>query len=320
MGKYALRRTLLFIPTLLVATVLVFTLFWIVPGDPAVTILAGGEGDSGAVSPEQLEQLRQKLGLDRPLYVQYASWLANVLRGDLGTSLWYKTPVWSQLKDRFLVTMELALMAILLAVCAAVPLGVISAVKQDTGLDYLSRIFSSVGIALPTFWFGILIVYGLATFFEWLPPLGYATLWEDPLLNLQQLILPALTLAFNDLAFTARVTRSSMLEVMREDYLRTARAKGLVELRVIARHALKNALLPVLTVSGYQFARLLGGVIIVESIFVVPGMGTLLIESIIHRDFIVLQAIVVLIAAVVLILNLLIDLSYGVLDPRVRYQ
>ena len=320
MGKYAIRRALLFIPTLLVATILVFTLFWIVPGDPALTILAGGEGDSGAVTPEQLQQLRQTLGLDRPLYVQYASWLANVLRGDLGTSLWYKTPVWSQLKDRFLVTMELAVMAILLAVGAAVPLGVISAVKQDTGLDYLSRIFSSIGIALPTFWFGILIVYGLAAFFEWLPPLGYATVWDDPLLNLQQLILPALTLAFNDLAFTARVTRSSMLEVMREDYLRTARAKGLVELRVIGRHALKNALLPILTVSGYQFARLLGGVIIVESIFAVPGMGTLLIDSIVHRDFIVLQAIVVLIAAVVLILNLAIDLSYGVLDPRVRYQ
>jgi peptide/nickel transport system permease protein len=320
MGKYALRRTLLFIPTLLVATILVFTLFWIVPGDPALTILAGGEGDSGAVLPEQLQQLRQTLGLDRPIYVQYASWLTNALRGDLGTSLWYKTPVWNQLKDRFLVTMELAVMAIVLAICAAVPLGVISAVKQDTGLDYLSRIFSSIGIALPTFWFGILIVYAFATFFEWLPPLGYATLWDDPLLNLQQLILPALTLAFNDLAFTARVTRSSMLEVMREDYLRTARAKGLVELRVIGRHALKNALLPVLTVSGYQFARLLGGVIIVESIFVVPGMGTLLIDSIIHRDFIVLQAIVLLIAAVVLILNLMVDLSYGVLDPRVRYQ
>jgi peptide/nickel transport system permease protein len=320
MGKYAIRRALLFIPTLLVATILVFTLFWVVPGDPALTILAGGEGDSGAVSPEQLQQLRQTLGLDRPIYVQYASWLTNALRGDLGTSLWYKTPVWNQLKDRFLVTMELAVMAIVLAICAAVPLGVISAVKQDTGLDYLSRIFSSIGIALPTFWFGILIVYAFATFFEWLPPLGYATLWDDPLLNLQQLILPALTLAFNDLAFTARVTRSSMLEVMREDYLRTARAKGLVELRVIGRHALKNALLPVLTVSGYQFARLLGGVIIVESIFVVPGMGTLLIDSIIHRDFIVLQAIVLLIAAVVLILNLMVDLSYGVLDPRVRYQ
>jgi peptide/nickel transport system permease protein len=320
MGEYAIRRVLLFIPTLLVATVLVFTLFWIVPGDPALTILAGGEGDTGSVSPEQLQQLRQTLGLDRPLYVQYGSWLGNVLRGDLGTSLWYKTPVWDQLKERFVVTMELAVMAILLAFCVAVPLGVISAVKQDTGIDYLSRIFSGIGIALPTFWLGILIVYALAAFFHWLPPLGYATLWDDPFLNFQQLIFPAATLAFHDLAFTARVTRSSMLEVMREDYLRTARAKGLMDLVVIGRHALKNALLPVVTISGYQFARLLGGVIIVESIFVVPGMGTLLIDSIIHRDFIVLQAIVLLIAAVVLSLNLLIDLLYGVLDPRIHYQ
>ena len=320
MGEYAIRRVLLFIPTLLVATVLVFTLFWIVPGDPALTILAGGEGDSGSVSQEQLQQLRQALGLDRPIYVQYGNWLWNVFRGDLGTSLWYKTPVWDQLKDRFLVTMELAVMAILLAFCVAVPLGVTSAVKQDTGFDYLSRIFSGIGIALPTFWLGILIVYALASFFQWLPPLGYATLWDDPLLNLQQLIFPALTLAFHDLAFTARVTRSSMLEVMREDYLRTARAKGMMEILVIGRHALKNALLPVVTISGYQFGRLLGGVIIVESIFVVPGMGTLLIDSIVHRDFIVLQAIVLLIAAVVLSLNLMIDLLYGVLDPRIHYQ
>lgn len=320
MGEYAIRRVLLFIPTLLVATVLVFTLFWIVPGDPALTILAGGEGDSGSVSQEQLQQLRQALGLDRPIYVQYGSWLWNVLRGDLGTSLWYKTPVWAQLKDRFLVTMELAVMAILLAFCVAVPLGVISAAKQDTGFDYLSRVFSGIGIALPTFWLGILTVYALASFFQWLPPLGYATLWDDPLLNLQQLIFPALTLAFHDLAFTARVTRSSMLEVMREDYLRTARAKGMMEILVIGRHALKNALLPVVTISGYQFGRLLGGVIIIESIFVVPGMGTLLIDSIIHRDFIVIQAVVLLIAAVVLSLNLMIDLLYGVLDPRIHYQ
>jgi peptide/nickel transport system permease protein len=320
MGEYAIRRVLLFIPTLLIATVLVFALFWIVPGDPALTILTGGEGDSGTVSPAQLQQLRQALGLDRPIYVQYGDWLWSVLRGDLGTSLWYKTPVWDQLKDRFLVTMELALMAILMAFCVAVPLGVTSAVKQDTGFDYLSRIFSTIGVALPTFWLGILIVYALATFFQWLPPLGYATVWDDPLTNLQQLVFPALTLAFHDLAFTARVTRSSMLEVMREDYMRTARAKGLREILIVGRHALKNALLPVVTVSGYQFGRLLGGVIIVESIFVVPGMGTLLIDSIVHRDFIVLQAIVLLIAAVVLILNLVIDLLYGVLDPRIRYQ
>lgn len=216
--------------------------------------------------------------------------------------------------------MQLAVMAILLAFGVAVPLGVTSAVKQDTGFDYLSRIFCVIGVALPTFWLGILIVYALATFFEWLPPLGYVTLWDAPLTNLQQLIFPALTLAFTDLAFAARVTRSSMLEVMREDYMRTARAKGLQELLVVGRHGLKNALLPVVTVSGYQFARLLGGVIIVESIFVVPGMGTLLIDSIIHRDFMVLQAIVLIIAGVVLTLNLAIDLLYAVLDPRIRYH
>jgi peptide/nickel transport system permease protein len=320
MGQYAMRRLLLFLPTLLLATLLVFALFWIVPGDPALTILGGGEGDSGTVSLEQLQQLRQRLGLDRPIYVQYTSWLWSVLRGDLGISLWYKTPVWAQLKDRFVVTMELAVMAIFLAFLAAVPLGIVSAVKQDTGFDYCSRVFCVIGIALPTFWMGILIVYALAAFFQWLPPLGYVTLWDDPLLNLQQLIFPALTLAFADLAFVARVTRSAMLEVMREDYLRTARAKGVRETAVIGRHALKNALLPVVTISGYQFGRLLGGVIIVESIFVVPGMGTLLIDSIVHRDFIVIQAVVLLIAAVVLSLNLVIDLLYGVLDPRIRYQ
>jgi peptide/nickel transport system permease protein len=320
MGEYAIRRVLLFIPTLLVATALVFSLFWIIPGDPALTILVGGDGDSGSVSAEQLQHMRQTLGLDRPLATQFAGWLGNVVRGDLGTSLWYKTPVWDQLKDRFLVSMELSVMAIFLAFGAAVPLGVISAVKQDTGFDYLSRVFSGVGIALPTFWLGILIVYGLATFFHWLPPLGYATLWDDPLLNLQQLIFPAATLAFHDLAYTARITRSSMLEVMREDYLRTARAKGLMDVVVIGRHALKNALLPVVTISGYQFGRLLGGVVIVEAIFVVPGMGALLLDSIVHRDFIVLQAIVLLIAAVVLVLNLLVDLLYSMLDPRIRYQ
>jgi peptide/nickel transport system permease protein len=320
MAEYAIRRVLLFIPTLLLATSLVFALFWIVPGDPALVILTGGEGDSGTVSLEQLQQLRRELGLDRPLYVQYGSWLWSALHGDLGTSLWYKTPVWDQLQDRLLVTMELAVMAILLAFCLAVPLGVLSAVKQDTGFDYLSRMFCGIGVAMPTFWLGVLIVYALATVFRWLPPLGYATLWDDPRTNLQQLVFPALTLAFADLAFTARMARSAMLEVMREDYMRTARAKGLRELLVVGRHGLKNALLPVVTVSGYQFARLLGGVIIVESIFVVPGMGTLLIDSIVHRDFVVLQAIVLVIAAVVLTLNLAIDLLYAVLDPRIRYR
>jgi len=207
-----------------------------------------------------------------------------------------------------------------MAFVVAVPMGMISAVRQDTWPDYVCRLLTLIGIALPTFWLAILIIYFLAYVFDWLPPLGYATLWEDPILNLKQLFFPALAIAFHDLAFTARVTRSSMLEVLREDYVRTARSKGLRETIVLGRHALKNAILPVITVSGYQFARLLGGTIIIETIFAVPGLGAFLIESIIHRDFVVIQAVILLTAAVVLTLNLIIDLVYGMLDPRIRYQ
>ena len=319
MRTYALRRLGLFIPTLILTTLIVFVLFFLVPGDAALVILTGEEG-AGAVTDEDIARMRHELGLDRPIHVQYGSWIWGMLRGDLGTSIWYQTPVIDELKDKFVVTVELSIFGIAMAFLMAVPLGIISAVKQDTWPDYISRIVSLVGIALPTFWLSILMVYFLAYTFNWLPPLGYATLWEDPLLNLEQLFFPALAIAFHDLAFTARVTRSSMLEVLREDYMRTARAKGLKEMAVVGRHALKNAILPVVTVSGYQFARALGGVIIVETIFVVPGLGRFVIESILHRDFVVLQAVILLTAAVVLTLNLVIDLLYGILDPRIRYQ
>ena len=319
MKTYALRRLGLFIPTLILTTLIVFVLFFLVPGDAALVILTGEEG-AGAVTDEDIARMRHELGLDRPIHVQYGSWVWGMMRGDLGTSIWYQTPVVDEIKDKFAVTLELSIFGIAMAFVMAVPLGIISAVKQDSWPDYVSRIVSLVGIALPTFWLSILMVYFLAYTFNWLPPLGYATLWEDPLLNLEQLFFPALAIAFHDLAFTARVTRSSMLEVLREDYMRTARAKGLKEMAVVGRHALKNAILPVLTVSGYQFARALGGVIIVETIFVVPGLGRFVIESILHRDFVVLQAVIVLTAAVVLTLNLVIDLLYGVLDPRIRYQ
>jgi peptide/nickel transport system permease protein len=320
MYQYIARRIFLFIPTMILATILVFALFWIVPGDAAMMILTGEEGEGGRVSAQELQNVRAKLGLDRPVYVQYGDWLWDVLRGDLGTSLWYRVPVIDELKDRFPVTLELAVMAILMAFVAAVPLGIISAVKQDTGVDYASRVFTLIGVAMPNFWVGILMIYALAYFFGWLPPLGYATLWDDPLTNLKQLVFPAMALAFGDMAFTARVTRSTMLEVLREDYMRTARSKGLNEVAVVGRHALKNALLPVITISGYQFGRLLGGVIIIESIFVVPGVGRFLVDAIIHRDFIVLQGIILLTAAAILLLNLVIDLFYGVLDPRIRYN
>ena len=319
MKAYAVKRVLLFLPTIVLTTIVVFGLFWIVPGDVATLILVGADGEDTATI-EDIEKLRQELGLDRPIHVQYGEWLWNVLRGDLGTSLWYRVPVTEELKGRFLVTFELSVMAIIMAFIVGVPLGVISAVKQDTAMDYASRVFALIGVAMPNFWLGVLTIYGLAYWAGWLPPLGYASLWDDPLLNLQQLVFPAMVLSFSNLGLTARVTRSSMLEVLREDYVRTARAKGLQELVVLGRHTLKNALLPVITISGYQFAGLLGGVIIIESIFVVPGVGSWTIQSIHHRDFVVLQGVIVLVAVVILTLNLIIDLFYGILDPRIRYQ
>ncbi len=320
MWNYAGKRTLLFIPTLFLATILVFGLFWIVPGDAAMMLLTGDEDAAGRVTNEDIDKLREKMGLNRPMHVQYSAWVWDLVKGDMGTSLWYKTPVIDDLKDRFPVTIELAVLALFLGFVTAVPLGIISAVKQDTKIDYASRVFTLIGIAMPSFWIGILVVYALAYWTGWLPPLEYATLWRDPWLNLQQLFFPALALAFNNMAFTARVTRSSMLEVMREDYMRTARSKGLREFTVIGRHALKNALIPVVTITGFQFGQLLGGVIIIESIFVIPGVGLFLVDAIIHRDFIVLQGVVLLAAAVVLVLNLFTDMLYGVLDPRIRYS
>ncbi len=319
MYQYLFRRLLLFVPTMLLATIMVFALFSIVPGDAAVFLLTG-EDAGGRVTNDDFERLRSDLGLDRPVYIQYADWLWGVVQGDLGNSLYYGSPFGLELLERFARTFELAVLAIVMAFIAAVPLGILSAMKQDSGVDYASRVIALLGIAMPTFWIGVLVIYGLTYGFNWGPPLVYAHLWEAPWENLKLMLLPAAVVGFHDMAFTARVTRSAMLEVMREDYMRTARSKGLREWVVVSRHALKNALLPVITVSGYQFGRLLGGVIIVEQIFVVPGVGTFLIDGIRHRDFPVIQGVILMTAAVVLLLNLVIDMLYGILDPRIRYS
>ena len=318
MKAYIVKRLLLFPPTVALVTLLVFFIMWIVPGDAAIVILAGEGGEAG-VNQEDLDRLRKQLGLDRPVYVQYADWVWGLLRGDLGDSVYYRIPVLDELKGKFLVTLELSIMSILMSAVLAVPIGVLSAVKQDTIFDYGVRTFTLTGIALPSFWVGILIVAALTFWFNWLPPLQYRSIWDAPLTNLQQLIFPAIALAFGELAFAARITRSTMLEVLRDDYVRTARAKGLSEVAVIGRHALKNALLPVVTVSGWQFGRLLGGVVVIERIFLVPGVGSFLIDAIIHRDYTVIQGIMVMVAGLILVLNLLIDVLYGWLDPRIRY-
>jgi len=319
MQAYIAKRCLLFIPTLLMATLMAFLLLRVIPGDPALVKLAGETGDSSFTQAE-LHDLQVKLGTDRPLYVQYGKWVWGMLRLDFGQSMFFEEPVAEDLAAKFPITLELTVLAMLIATIIAVPLGLVSAIKQDTPADYIARIISITGVALPNFWVGILIVYFLVLLFAWMPPLGYANLWEDPATNLQQFIFPALALGFFEMAFTARVTRSSMLEVYREDYTRTARGKGLAERVVILRHALKNALLPVVTVSAFQFGRLLAGTVVIENIFMVPGMGKLLLDSVFHRDYTEVQAIVVLITVSVLILNLLLDLVYGWLNPRIRYS
>ena len=319
MRAYILKRLFLFPPTVALVTLVVFLIMAIIPGDAAIAILSGGEGRDGGVSQEDLDKLRHQLGLDRPVIVQYGDWLWGLVRGDLGDSLYYRVPVLDEIQERFLVTLELTIIAILIAGLLAVPIGVLSAVKQDTGFDYGIRMVTLTGIALPSFWVALLIVAALSYWFNWLPPLGYVNLWEKPFTNLEQLIFPALALAFTELAFTARMTRSSMLEVMRDDYMRTARAKGLREWVVIGRHALKNALLPVITVSGWQFGRLLGGAVVIEEIFVVPGIGRYLIDAINHRDYTVIQALMVMLATMILAINLITDLLYGWFNPRIRY-
>ena len=319
MQAYVAKRLLLFIPTLLLVTLMVFALMRVVPGDPAMLLLEGDTGE-GQYTQEQLENLQARLGTDRHVVVQYADWLWGMLRLDFGVSMFYDTPISEELIKKLPITLELTLLGMLLASGIAVPLGVFSAVKQDTWGDYVARLIAIAGVALPTFWVGIMIVFFLVKIFNWLPPLGYTDLWVDPGKNLQQMIFPAISLGIYKMAIIARVTRSSMLEVSREDFIRTARSKGLGETVVITRHTLRNALLPVVTIFGWQFGQLLAGTVFIETIFLIPGMGRLLIQSIFNRDYTMIQAIAVIITVMVLLMNLAVDVLYGWLDPRIRYQ
>jgi len=318
MGQYTAKRIGLFLPTLLLMTMLVFVVMRIIPGDPAIALLEGDGG--GSYTIQDLERLRAELGTDQNLAVQYVEWIGGILHGDFGDSFWFKAPVMAELGDRIPRTLELAVLAIVMAVVLSVPLGIISAIKPDSWLDLGARTFTIVGIAIPNFLMAILMILFLLKVFNWLPPLGYMELWNNPVRNLQQMAFPATALAIYDMAFIARVTRSAMMEVLREDYMRTARAKGLSERIVVVRHGLKNAILPILTISGWQFARLFEGAVIIESIFLIPGVGRILIEAIFHRDFPMIQAVIVVIGTGVLLINLVVDLLYGWLDPRIRYN
>ena len=319
MGQYVVKRLFLFIPTLFLVTALVFVVMRIVPGDPALIILLGDLGE-GTYTERELAELRHLLGTDRPIIVQYGTWIWDLVRGDFGVSMFYLgDPVWEELSQKFPNTLELVVLGLIFGFGMAVPIGVLSAVKQDTWIDYVARMFSITFVGLPTFWVGILVIFFLVRWFDWLPPICYVKFWEDPWTNIQQMIFPAIVLGLNQMAFVARVTRSAMLDVLREDYIRTAQAKGLRQWVVIFRHALKNAFLPVLTVGGYQIGRLIGGTVVIELVFLVPGIGTVIVDSINHRDLTMVQGIIFLIAFGVLCINLIIDMMYAWLDPRIRF-
>ena len=320
MSQYIVRRLLLLIPTVILASTVAFLFLRLMPGDPARQILMGSGGGGGTFQEEDLRNLQRKLGTDRHVIVQYGTWMRDMFTGDPGTSFWYRKPVTDLLKHRVPVTLQLAVMALIIAFAMAVPLGVISALKRNTPIDYIARSLSFTGISIPDFITGLVVVYLLVRVFGWLPPLDYTEPWDDLGKNLTQLIFPALALAFFVMAFISRVTRSSVLEVLREDYIRTARAKGLRERTVLFIHALRNALLPIVSLGGWVLGIFLGGSVVMEHIFVLPGMGTLMINAIHHRDYPIIQAVVLLVTGIVLFVNLTLDFLYGWLDPRVRFQ
>jgi peptide/nickel transport system permease protein len=319
MRKYVIRRLLLFIPSLLGASLLIFVLMRLVPGDIAEIMVYQAGAESSTVQHQQVQEIRAELGLDRPIVVQYAIWLGNALRGDFGQSYIQKRPVVEIVRERFPRSLELAVLTLVVAVVWAVPLGVISAVRQNTWADYVVRVVAISGLSLPIFFTGVLILWALVRFFRWLPPLEFVSLFEDPAENLKQMMWPTLAQAYYISAPIMRLTRSQMLEVVRQDYVRTAFAKGLSDRAVVYRHALSNSLLPVVTFVGWWGGRLLGGIVIMEIIFAVPGMGTALVQAVSNRDYPTVQAIVFVMALIFLILNLLVDMVYGWLDPRIRY-
>jgi peptide/nickel transport system permease protein len=316
MGGFIVRRLLQAIPVLLCVTIVVFVVLHLSPGDPVMAMYAAQPG----VTNDMLQAARAKMGLNQPLYAQYAIWLSGVVRGDLGDSYINHVSVSTVLLQKLPASAELAVTALLLAMLVAIPGGVIAAVKRGTLIDRLLVAFVSSGIAIPGFWLGIMLVLLFAVVLRWLPPSGYVDFQRDPLGNLRFLCLPALTLAILLAAPILRFVRASMLDVLGEEYIRAARSKGLPERVVVFRHALKNALIPTITVLGLQFAGLLGGAILIEWVFGWPGLGWLAVNSISARDYLVVQGTVLFVATVFVLVNLIVDLLYAVVDPRIRYE
>jgi peptide/nickel transport system permease protein len=313
--SYLAQRLGIAILTLLGMSMVIFALLRLAPGDIVDILFAA----AGYVNPSEKQAILEELGMNRPYWIQYVDWLRQILTGDLGKSYRYDLPAWQIIKPLLPVTLELAALSIVFAVVLGVPTGVISAVRQDSTLDYVLRVFSLAGLSMPSFWLGMVIILGMVTWLGWIPPLTYVKPTENLKLHAIQFLLPALAVGYRSSALIMRITRSSLLEVLREDYIRTAWAKGQGSRVVIWRHALKNAILPVVTVIGIEFAFLIGGLVVTETVFNLPGVARFLVQAILWRDYPVVQNLVMFIAIVVILSNLLVDMLYGVLDPRVRY-
>lgn len=316
MSGYIVRRLIAAIPSLLIVSIAVAGLVRLVPGDVVMARLAEG----GYVTPEVLAQMRGELGLDRPFFVQYLDWAVHFVRGDLGTSLWSGEPVLARIVASLGVSAQIALMAIALSMVIAIPLGVLSASKRESPVDYAARMFAITGLSLPDFWIATMLILFLTLWVGWLPEFRFVPLWQDPGASLQTTIFPAAIVGYRFSAITARMMRSTMLEVLREDYIRTARAKGLRERAILYRHAMRNAVIPVITVIGGQIGILLGGLVVIETVFSLPGMGRLIFDSVTRRDYPVLQGVVMFVAGFYIIVNLMIDVAYAAIDPRIRYH
>jgi peptide/nickel transport system permease protein len=316
MWRYVGRRALQGVLVLWLVSIMIFSLVRILPGDAILMQL----DQAAAPTPEVLARARQELGLDRPLLQQYRIWMGGMLHGDLGRSLISRRPVTQELLKRISLTCHLAVLSMGIGLMIALPIGILSAVRQDTAADYIGRFIAVLGLSLPDFWLATVAITFLAIWAGWIPPIGFAPIWADPGRSLSQLLIPAIIIGARLAAVSMRMTRSSLLEVLRQDYIRTARAKGRRERGVVLGHALKNALVPVITVLGQQFSVLLGGTVIVEVIFLQPGVGSLMLDAVQLRDYTVIQGAVLFFAAVIVVVNLLIDMSYAWLDPRIRYR
>ena len=321
--QYIVKRLFLMIPTLIGAAILVFFLMRLIPGDICELRMAG---TGGYFDKEALTICQTELGLDQSIMVQFGDFVWGFITFDLGNSMWTGQPIAEEISLRFHLSLQVAIMATLTAIFIAIPLGTISAIKQDTWIDYLVRAFSIAGIAMPSFWLGILIILGLLigtqaySGIPWMPPIQFVPIWEDPVHNISQLIWPAVTTGYRYSAVATRMTRSTLLEVLREDYVRTARAKGLLEKVIINRHALKNAMLPVVTIFGIEFAFLMGGLVVTEQVFNLNGLGKLFVESVGNHDFTMTQALVMLVVTIFVFTNFIVDIFYAWLDPRIRYN